>query len=112
MSNFEEMAKAMSEKQTLSTEQEISQLQGQKKLYDAEIDKMLAVLNQKKVKEDAIKSQIKFEQKERQIQADLLKSAIDDQAKSGTAIGGNLVDGFAPEVEPGAENLPLIDQMG
>ncbi len=63
----------------------------------------------KKNEQEAVKNQIKFEEKQAKIKADLIKNAVQGNAFGPVAVGGDMLEGFAPASEPDADGLPLID---
>jgi hypothetical protein len=106
---FVEMAKAIGQSQALNTEQAISDLRLRKKSVNQMLDAAIAQEELKKTEQDKVKEDIKYEEKRTKIRQDLLKSAI-DQGAGPVAVGGNLMQQFAPDVEPEAVGLPLLDQ--
>lgn len=106
---FVDLAKAIGQSQSLDTQQSISDLRMRKKSVNQMLDMAIAEEELKKTEQDKVKEDIKFEEKRAKIRADLLKNAIDQQ-QGPVAVGGNLMEQFAPDVAPEAVGLPMIDQ--
>jgi hypothetical protein len=108
MANFSEMAKAVAEAQALETSDKITEMKAQKDSANQMMTIAIAQEELKKNEQDAQKEQIKSQQKKAKIKGELLKTMAQNEAGP-LAIGDDLVGQFAPPVESGAENLPLID---
>jgi len=114
MSKFTEMAKVVNDKNMSDINNQITQIQADKEMLTQGIDQKLGELKMAQAQQKKVRADIATESKSEQLNKDILKAMIDGQQQGPMAIGGNVVDGFAPQqqqVASDAVGLPVIDQV-
>jgi hypothetical protein len=92
-------------KQELELDRQIADMKNKKNIANAQMDIKTKQLEAQRSQVNHAQKQLKAQQKQEKMHKDLLKMAIDSDQR----IEGNIVDQFAPEVDPDAEGLPMVD---
>jgi len=111
--DFVQLAKAVGQKATLDTEQQLAEIEQQKNAVNQKFNMSIADMKLQLSEQKNVDNKIKFEEKRSKLRANLLKDVLTAQGSGvgPVAVGGDLLEGFAPATEQGAENLPLIDMQ-
>jgi len=107
MSRFQELALAMAKN---SIDKLDKQIKDNKLATELENQPLEA----QKTQTQLVENEIKYEQRVEKLKRDIAKQAAKAEqqlAQGPVAIGGNLVDNFAPPVEQEAEGLPVLQEM-
>lgn len=111
MANFLELAKAVGQKQSIDSSEQLDQLNTQKASMNQSFDMAIGQVKMKQTEQKAQQSQIKFEEQKSKLKADLIKGMIDKQQAGGSvAVGGDMLGQFANIPTDGdARDMPMID---
>ena len=109
MQKFLNIAKAIGQKQTIDTDEKLSTLKAHKNSVNQMLDMAITKTEMQKTEQKAMQDKIKYEEKRAKLKTDFIKSMVDQQQAGPVAVGGNLVEQFAPETAPDAQDLPMID---